>query len=291
MQNSITRFEILKEMESFTEDMFNRIIEFQEKQHAAWNKELAFEERIKGLPLHYLVFSNADRNPETHGPTVAHYYPLREEMLKIIHYAKQVADHPVICDLHARNGFIGSLLAREGGKQTRVIGLRDANCKPNQIEDFFDPEFFQFHDAADENFHYDVAFSSWLPTGHNLNKQLADKNPKLVVFIYTDHTDVVTGQRQTGTDTSFTKLPEHYTLIDEWSTTRPKDLFHAIWPDLTGNLQEKRQVRIYASVAKNNIEPYNSNIQFEPYDWERELEMATIAHQAKESLKERWVPV
>ena len=54
-------YEKLRDMEFFSEDMFNRIIEFQERLHPAWNSALPFAERIKGLPLHALVFSNPDR--------------------------------------------------------------------------------------------------------------------------------------------------------------------------------------------------------------------------------------
>ena len=51
----MTDFEPLRDMGTFTEDMFNRIISFQEKQHPAWNAELGFEQRILGLPLHYFI--------------------------------------------------------------------------------------------------------------------------------------------------------------------------------------------------------------------------------------------
>src|SRR5210317_1134681 len=88
------RFAPLKHMESFTNEMFNRIIAFQEKEHAAWNTELDYGKRIEGLPLHNLIFSNPDRDPENFGPTIAPYYPLREEMEKLAAYSKQVADDP-----------------------------------------------------------------------------------------------------------------------------------------------------------------------------------------------------
>ena len=107
-------YEKLRDMEFFSEDMFNRIIEFQERLHPAWNSALPFAERIKGLPLHALVFSNPDRDPAKCGPTIAPFYPLRGEIRQMVHCARQVADVPIVCDLHAGNGFIGSLLAREG---------------------------------------------------------------------------------------------------------------------------------------------------------------------------------
>src|SRR3569833_1000178 len=117
----IEHFEPLRNMEAFSEDMFNRIIAFQERQHPAWKSELTFTQRIEGLPLHYLVFSAPDRDPAKFGPTGAPFIPLRAEMRMLAAYARQGADQPVICDLHAGNGFVGSLLAREGVK---VIGVR-----------------------------------------------------------------------------------------------------------------------------------------------------------------------
>lgn len=141
-------------MESFTKDMFNRIIDFQEKEHHAWNTNLSFNARIKGLPLHNLIFSNPDRNPATHGSTVAAFFPLREEMQKIAFYVRQLADKPVVCDIYPGNGFIGSLLGREiamGSSSTEapaVIGQANdpTEIKPNQIESFFDAEHFAHHD-------------------------------------------------------------------------------------------------------------------------------------------------
>ena len=126
-------FEPLREMESFSNEMFTRIVAVQQKEHACWNPALPFAERIKGLPLYSLIFSNPDRNAATTGPTIAHYYPLRSEMRKIAHSARQVATQPVVCDLNCGNGFIGSLMAREG---VSVIGVRDPAAKPNQIPDF-----------------------------------------------------------------------------------------------------------------------------------------------------------
>ena len=287
-------FEILREMESFTEDMFNRIIAFQEKEHPVWNTQLPFEERIKGLPLHFLVFSNPDRNPQTQGPTVSHFYPLKEEMIKICHYAKQVSNNPVIYDMHARNGFIGSLLAREGKDQLRVIGNQQAEDKPNQIENLMDENCYSLKNTADGTnnaINYDVAFSSWMPSGENATADMIKDKPKLIVLIYTNHTDPVTGIRQTGTDGAFTDLPANYKLIDKWTIDRPKDLFHEVWPDLTPSPEEKRHVRIYADQPWHEIDIYKTTSPFEPYDWEKELQMATLALQAKQSLRERGFPV
>lgn len=282
------RFLPLRNMESFTEDMFNRIIAFQERQHPAWDETKSFDERIVGLPLHYLVFSNPDRDPAAHGPTIAPYYPLREELRTLVYLARQVAANPVVLDAHAGNGFIGSLLAREG---IDVIGLRDPAAKPNQIRNFYDPRFYTLRDMRLDqvDFPFDVAFSSWMPAGINLTPRLLAFRPKLAIFVYTDQTDSE-GRPLTGTPEAFNALPESYALIAEWDIARPKDLFKEIWPDLTGSLELVRRVRVFAD------EPYH-HLQLEglqpatPYPWEKELEMTLLALEAKERLRLDGYPV
>ena len=282
------RFAPLREMESFTDEMFNRIIAFQEKSHAAWDESQPFAERVKGLPLHYLIFSNPDRDPTEFGPTVAPYYPLREELRVIAHCARQVAQDPVVVDLHPGNGFIGSLLAHEG---VTVVGARDPQAKPNQIKNFYDRNFYSMREVAIStiDFAFDVAFSAWMPSGVNLTPQIVQHRPKLIVFVYTDHADDQ-GRRQTGTPAAYIDLPSHYQVVAEWEVTRPKDLLSGPWPDLTGSLEEVRRTRIYADTPYHDIDI--SAIQSAtPYDWEKELEMALLVMEAKEALRQHGMSV
>lgn len=284
-------FEKLRDMEAFTQAMFDRIIAFQERDHAAWDPSKPFDQRIHDLPLHYLVFSMPDRDPATHGPTVAHYYPLRRELWTIAQYARQVADEPVVADIHARNGFVGSLLAREGLK---VIGLDDPLALPNQIERFEDPGRYERRGQtlAQADFPFDVAFSSWMPSGEDITEALAARRPKLVVYVFTKHRHEDTDEPQTGTDFAFGEaLPDSYRLLEEWSVTRPKDLFHEIWPDLTPSPEETRWVRIYADEGYHHLSVDPSRQPEEGYDWERELEMAELALAAKEHMRARGFPV
>ena len=280
----IEHFEPLRDMEVFSDAMFNRIVAFQERQHPAWNAELPFAERIAGLPLHYLIFSCPDRDPAKLGPTVAHFIPLRDEMRKLAMYARQVADAPVVCDFHPGNGFAGSLLAREGLK---VIGVRDPAAKPNQIKDFYDRDVYEMREQPIESidFPFDVAFSSWMPSGRNETPQIVKHRPKLVIFIHTQHINEETGVPQTGTPEAFTGLPAGYELIHEWGMTRPKDILHAVWPDLTPSLEETRYVKVYADEGYHDISVPDYLPPAHPYDWERELEMALLAMQAKEHLR------
>jgi hypothetical protein len=282
----IEKFEKLRAMEYFTDEMFNRIFAFQQKLHPAWDTTLPFDERIKGLPLHYLVFSNPDRDPKLFSPTVAPYYPLRGEIRTIAYYIRQVAENPVICDLHAGNGFIGSLLAREGFK---IIGLRDPQAKPNQIADFYDASCYEMRTMAlqEVTFPFDVAFSSWMPSGVNMTPEIIKHEPKLIVYVHTDHVDKSTGAPQTGTPEAFTDLPARYRLIEEWSLVRPEDMFHSIWPDLSPNIEETRHVKIYADEPFHNLKHWTSMEAGQGYDWEGDLEMILLALEAKSELQAR----
>lgn len=280
----IPHFEALHNMEAFSDAMFNRIIAFQERQHPAWNNSLTFAERIKDLPLHYLVFSNPDRDPARFGPTVSPIIPLRDEMRRIATYIRQVSTEPVVCDFHAGNGFVGSLLAREG---LMVTGIRDPGAKPYQIKDFYDRDCYELRDMAMTavNFPFDVAFSCWMPAGQNCTPEILRHQPKLVVFIHTKHVNEQTGEPQTGTPEAYTNLPASYQLIHEWGMTRPKDVFHAIWPDLTPSIEETRYVKVYAAEGYHDIDIPDELPLAEPYDWEQELEMALLARQAMEHLR------
>lgn len=283
------QFEKLRDMESFSDAMFNRIVAFQERLHPAWDSVRPFAERIADLPLHALIFSNPDRDPATHAHTIAPFYPLREEMRQIAYCARQVAQQPVVCDFHSRNGFLGSLLGREG---VSVIGIHDPADKPNQIADFYDDAVFTRSAANYQNvdFAFDVAFSAWMPAGLNRTPEIVQYRPKLVVFIHTDHVDESSGRPQTGTMDAFRELPPHYRLVAAWSITRPQDLLHEIWPDLTPSIEETRHVKIYADEPYHGIDVGAELPPAEPYDWEQELDMALTALEAKAYMREKGFP-
>lgn len=284
------RFAALKDMESFTDAMFNRIVAFQEKIHPAWNSERSFDDRIKDLPLHALVFSNPDRDPAQFAHTIAPYYPLRDEIRQIVHCARRIGDDPVIYDAHGKNGFVGSLLAREG---VRVIGFRDPDDKPNQIARFHDAACYQWSDVSleDAEMAVDVVFSSWMPSGVNRTPAIVALRPKLIVYVHTDHVDESNGRPQTGTSEAFSDLPENYRLIASWSVTRLQDLFHDVWPDLTPNIEEVRQVKIFADRPYHDLDVQEALPVAVPYDWERDLNVALMAHEAKRHLQSLGFPV
>jgi len=282
-------FEKLREMESFTQDMFNRILAFQDKEHAAWDESLDFSQRINNLPLHYMVFSNGDRNPDTHGPTVNHFYPLRNEMQTLANYINQLGAGVQVTDVEARNGFVGSLLAREG---ISVTGLRSNDEKPGQIENFYDASCYKITpgdiSTLDKT---DVVFSSWLSADKDLSQDILRLNPSMVIYIYSETKDPETHKMLTGTENSFGEgLGDAYRILDEWQIERPEDLFHAIWPDLTPSPTETRHTRVLVradiDISQQRID---AGIQH-GYDWEKELDMALTAHIAKAEVEKRGFP-
>ncbi len=283
-------FEKLRHMEAFSEAMFNRIISIQEKDHPAWDTTKPFVDRIKNIPLHALIFSNPDRDPAEFAATIAPFYPLRGEMQQIAHCIKQVAEVPIVCDLHAGNGFVGSLLAHEGVK---VVGTRDPAAKPNQITDFYDAERYTMKEMAIDaiDFKFDVAFSAWMPSGKNLTPEILKHKPKLIIFIHTDHTDEKNEVPQTGTPEAFTALPENYALIAGWSITRPQDCLKEVWEELTPSIEEVRHVKIYADTPWHEIDLGEGLVPEEPYDWEKELDMVLTGLSAKEHLRSQGFPV
>lgn len=281
------RFAPLKNMEQFTDEMFNRIISFQEKEHSAWNSNLQFSQRIAGLPLHYLVFSNPDRDPDQFGPTVAPYYPLREEMQKIAAYAKQVSAEPRGVDWYPGNGFTGSLIAREG---VAMSGIRNNVIKQNQISSFFDAECYSFIESNEVQPNCELVFASWIPSEANPTPAILELSPALIVYVYTDHVNENTGQRQTGSNAIFDALADNYYLLDSWTVHRPKDLLHDPWPDLTPSIEENRITKIYAS-SKYKLDRITRIEPAPVYDWEKELQMALLTIEAKQDLRSRGIRV
>ena len=282
---SDAKFLPLRDMESFTEDMFNRIIAFQEQEHPAWNEQLSFEERITGLPLHNFIFSNPNRDPTKSGPTLAHYYPLKKELERLAHYIRQTGDDARVCDIYPGNGIIGSLLGREG---IEIFGIKRDDVLPCQIAEFYDNNCYQFVAGNLEEANFNTAFASWMPSGINLTPQLIQKNPDLIIYIFTDHIDPATNKRQVGSEQMLSDLNDDYRLVDNWSITRTKDILHEIWPDMTPSIEETRHTHIYASKSVADIQAYTIDTETKyAYDWEKDLVLTNLAHEAKDLVKSR----
>ena len=77
-------FEKLRHMETFSDEMFNRIVGFQEREHIAWDSTQSFADRIKDLALHALIFSNPDRDATVHAHTVAPFIPCSRKYSRLL---------------------------------------------------------------------------------------------------------------------------------------------------------------------------------------------------------------
>lgn len=286
MINLDKKFEPLRDMDAFTDDMFNRIIAFQEKEHPAWHENLSFSDRIAGLPLHNLIFSNPDRDPLIHGPTVAPYYPLRWEMKKIAAYIHQL-NSPSMLDWYPGNGFIGSLLAREGIK---VTGIREHVTKPCQIPSFYDNECYEFLETLEDEQVTEAILVAWPPAESNPTQELLARNAKLLVYVFTEHVDESSGKRQTGSENMLKDLADQYTVIDEWTVVRENNILHEIWPDMTPSIEETRIVKIFAKRDLQFSSVGNAS-SFSVYDWEKDLQMASLALEAKQVLRAQGIRV
>lgn len=279
--------EKLENMESFTQDLFNRIIAFQSKEHPAWDVSRPFSERIAGLSLHELIFSSPDRDPERFSHTIAPYYPLRYELRKLADYIRQINPEPVVLDYPCGNGFIGSLLAREGVK---VVGVPMPDAKPNQIDPFYDQACYQRKERIGQGDEYDAVFCSWMPAERNLTPELLELAPKIIIYVYTDHRIPESGLRQIGSDEMFNGLND-YRVAEEWQVTRPENLLHESWPDLTPSIEEVRKIRVYVladlydQLISPELEPEK------PYDWEMDLDMAMTVLEAKAFLRSRGMQI
>lgn len=271
-------------MQQFTEDMFNRIIDFQEKKHPVWNLNASFNDRITGLPLHYFIFSNYDRDPSKFGPTLAHYYPLSEEMRKLAYFTKCAAVTQIV-DYYPGNGLIGSLLARAAKLKTQ--GLAYHNAKPAQIPTLFDPDYYSLLDQAEPFKPADNAayFVSWVPSGENPFPDIVEQHPALIIYVGTEHINSETGERQVGVDNMLDALQQQYSLWDSWEVLRAENVLQKIWPDMTGNIEEVRQVKVF---ARNDLiapapfpvsfsAPFSANQESDIYPWEQDLQMAELA--------------
>jgi len=283
------RFSPLKDMQQFTENMFNHIIDFQEKKQLAWDESAPFPQRLENLPLHYFIFSNYDRDPATQGPTLAHYYPLKKEMHKLAHYLHCAGCIEVI-DYYPGNGLLGSLLAREARLPAK--GLAFNNKKPSQIENFYDSNCYQMFPQATTIAPGDKSayFVSWTPSGSNPVAELLAQKARLIIFVGSNHVNPQTGERQVGVDNMFDGLQDSYQLWDSWEIVRAENLLHKIWPDMTPNIEERRQVHVFANnqIAANKqdyVDLEQNQQAANVYCWESELQMAELAAEAMESLK------
>jgi SAM-dependent methyltransferase len=164
--------------------MVQRVVACQQHQHAVWNEGLSFDERISNLPLYALELNNCDRDPKKHGLTIAHYAPAKQEMIALTRIFESSGSKLRILDVGCGNGFIGSLLAREG---LPVIGIDDFSWSPPQIPYLFDERVYEHRAPVSlEKFEddFNVAFCSWMVPNVNLTPLIVSKRPEFIVHVY-----------------------------------------------------------------------------------------------------------
>jgi hypothetical protein len=246
--------------------MFRNIDLFRAKKHPAWDPNEQFSRRIKNLPLYFLEYHHHTRNLKTESVTVTHYVPSRAEMMALAKIIQSYGNNLRVCDVGCGNGFIGSLLAREG---VQVFGVDDNSFKQPQIPNFFDKDCYSKIIASieDPSIILDVAFCSWMSPGTNLATAIAAKNPRLIIHLFSPDRQS-DGSPTTGTTTAY-NCPDNYHLLTSWSTLLPKDYFLQIGAP-SGNPKTIRKVRIY---AHNELEKecHVTPLGFSKlYDWDKE---------------------
>ena len=251
-------------------EMINCIIAFQKHEHPAWNDSIPFHLRIEGLPLYALEFNNPDRNPLEFGPTISHFSPRKSEMRALALMCKNIGTDPQILDIGCGNGFLGSLLAREG---VRVTGIDNLSWRPPQIPKFYDQDCYELiAPLSFENFkkNFDVAFCSWMVPGINLTKEIIARNPSLIIHVFSNHiqNDAI---QETGLKEAFI-CPVGYHIVGGWKAETPGDFFSGIDQRLSSKPTKVRYVEIWRREDAEPIE-FLHPLQFnDNYHWDKERE-------------------
>jgi SAM-dependent methyltransferase len=240
---------------------------FQAHRHTAWDESVSFGDRISDLPLYALEFNNPDRDGDRQGPTVAHYSPARREIVALAKLCRALGQNVAVLDVGCGNGFIGSLLAREG---VRVIGIDDDSWKPPQIATFFDADTYerrapcslgQFAEP------FDVALCSWMVPGTNLTRAILTRRPSLVIHVYSSdrHED---GSITTGSAEAY-DCPPDYAPIGRWTVVTPHNFFAKLgFP--TGTPRKTRLVEAWRRQDVQDLELKPPELLSEEYSWQIE---------------------
>ncbi len=251
-------------------EMLKSIIAFQKHKHPAWDDSIPFHSRIERLPLYSLEFNNPDRNSLEFGPTISHFPPRKSEMRAIALMCNNIGPDAQILDIGCGNGFLGSLLAREG---LRVTGIDDLSWKPPQIPKFYDQDCYEFITPLSfKNFRkdFDVAFCSWMIPGINLTKEIIARNPSLIIHFYSKHIQN-DGCQETGLKEAFI-CPAGYQIVGGWKAETPGDFFSGIDKQLSSKPTKVRYVEIWRREDVGPIK-FQHPLQFnDNYYWDVERE-------------------
>ncbi len=245
--------------------MLEGIVAFQRYRLPVWNEASTFEERIARLPLYALEFNHPDRDSNSHGPTIAHYAPDRREVIALAEIIRSIGTDPRILDIGCGNGFIGSLLAREG---LSVTGIDDHSWRRPQIPCLYDQQMYELRAPVslwEFRDKFTVAFCSWMVPGSNLTSTLIARDPALIIHVYSPSPGHG-GMRETGTNDAYC-LPDKYRRLGSWAACTPENFFSDIVPalqkkDSTVRIVEMwcredvEDVRFFAPTESENSDPY-----------------------------------
>jgi len=255
------------------ENTKRRIIEFERKIHPAWDEMKDFGTRISNLPLYFLEINHHEKDNQTQSVTITHYVPCKKEMVALAKTIQSFDDNFVVCDIGCGNGFLGSLLARE---KVNVFGIDNRSYRQPQIYSFYDNQCYNIltSNLSDEDVNFDVAFCSWMTPGLNLTPLIVEKDPKLIIHIFSPDRQP-DGSQTTGTLEAYLP-PPNYTFLAGWNSFMPKDFFLPLRIKTGLNLAVSQQkimaVVIYAHRDLKRVETISPSDLSEYYDWDLEKE-------------------
>lgn len=231
-------------------EIFQKIIAYQNTKNSdVWNEELGFDQRISSLPLISMQCNHPTKDPEIHGPTIAHYPPSKREIVAIAKTIKNYSPQARVLDIGCGNGFIGGLLAREG---LNVIGIDDLTWNQPQVSNLYDGDVycrkapFSLENYTDK---YDVAFCSWMVPGENLTNEILKSNPAIIIHVYSSHKDYK-GELITGSKEAY-NLPEGYSFLCEWESCTPSNFIPSLFSQISFYVSD--QIIITSIWIRNNL--------------------------------------
>jgi len=251
--------------------ILNNIIQFEQKAHPAWNPKESFSTRIQQLPLYFLEVNHHSKDKRTQSVTVTHYVPCRAEMKALAEIISSCGKDLRVCDIGCGNGFLGSLLAREG---VEIFGIDNRSYNQSQISSFHDENCYIVIETALENpeITFDIGFCSWMTPNANLTPEILSKNPLMIIHVFSPHRQS-NGTPTTGKREAYIR-PRHFKYLVGWRTVLPRDYFRPIGKklnlNLAGNLETIKAVIVYIHEELGLIQaPTPLDFQAS-YDWDEE---------------------
>jgi len=264
------------------DQLHSNLCDFYYRRHPAWNSDLKFSERLSNLPLYYLIFSHHSRDKDRHSVTATHYVPRRQEMMVLAKIIKSYGEKLKVCDIGCGNGFLGSMLAREG---MEVFGIDDRSYKQPLIPNFYDKDCYNVIETSLESLeiNFDIALCSWMVPGTNLTKTILDKKPLLIIHFFSPDMQG-DGTPTTGMPKAY-ECPVGYKFLTGWMNVIPVNFFYPYKqiPILVQFYKEKQLtlkselmlngVKVFVRNNLETLQPSLPPISTELYPWEEDIDL------------------